>query len=393
MAHRGIQRDKRCVARWGVLFVTCLLLLTGCVMPDGTVYTLPTITPDTSSGEKSVISDRFDVDISVNADGTFDVTEHIGIRFIGGDFSTGFRNIPKQNLDHIDGWGLVDSQGTVYDLATGGNAPYTFVVEDTDEAYDIVWKFPPIADASEIFSLSYTVHDGLRSYEGDDEVWWQAIYGDRSFPVLEGTVRVNVPANSSIREWSAFVNDADASVRARAKAIGEREVVFDLREPLEGGEEFGVRVAFTSDIAGAGVPGQQSVAALADEPSPARPFIDEGDAALDAGDFEAALEAYGQAIEADPNAPYAYYGRALTYDILDDVEAALDDLAYAAALAPADAQIAFLRAEILHYMGEAQGVATVFDKLLAATNDGADLDALDQLQRVLFSIPGAYGPR
>ena len=53
--------------------------------------------------------------------------------------------------------------------------------------------------SSETFALAYTVRDGLRYYEGGDQLWWQAIYGDRSFPVQAGTGECRGPPPRSSR--------------------------------------------------------------------------------------------------------------------------------------------------------------------------------------------------
>ena len=60
------------------------------------------------------------------------------------------------------------------------------------------------ANESETFTLSYTVHGGLRYYEGGDQLWWKAIYGERSFAVQAGRVNVSVPA--AIHKWAGYIN-------------------------------------------------------------------------------------------------------------------------------------------------------------------------------------------
>jgi hypothetical protein len=182
--HIHSHSHKRTTVRWAV-YVTFAALLACLILP---------FAPSAHAQEKSVVWERFDVDINVNTDSTFDVTEHQDIRFTSGEFKFGRRNILKSNFSYIDNWAIVDSQGNVYQQVNGGDSPYTFTVADTGGQYDIRWYFPPIANDSETYSLSYTVHDGLRFYEGGDQVWWKAIYGDRSFPVLAGTVRVAIPA-------------------------------------------------------------------------------------------------------------------------------------------------------------------------------------------------------
>ena len=61
-------------------------------------------TPLAHAQDKSLIWERFDVDITVNADSTIDVAEHQNIRFTSGAFTFGYRDIPRNNLDFIDNW-------------------------------------------------------------------------------------------------------------------------------------------------------------------------------------------------------------------------------------------------------------------------------------------------
>ena len=250
-------------------YVRFLLLLT-LAMLWASVYA-----PAALAQDKSVVWERFDVDIEVNTDGTFDVRENQDIRFTSGDFTFGTRYIPKRNFSYIDNWAITDSQGNVYEQTRGGEAPYTFSVQDSGGQYDIRWNFPRISNDSETYTLSYTVHDGLRFYEGGDQVWWKAIYGDRSFPVLAGTVRVIVPNAASVQEWAAYINGSDARDSATAQLNGNREAVFDLTERLGAGEEFEVRVEFTPGIVdGSAQPWQQSADAAAAEAAAAATFRD-----------------------------------------------------------------------------------------------------------------------
>ena len=145
------------------------------------------------AAEKSIIWEAFDVDIQVNANGAFDVTEHQAIRFLNGAFTFGYRSIPKRNLSYIDNWAMTDASGNIYTQAAGGNAPYTFVVDDTG-GQDEVRGYFPSTTTPETYNLSYTVHDGLRYYPDGDQLWWKAVYGDRNYPVLSSRVRVLLPS-------------------------------------------------------------------------------------------------------------------------------------------------------------------------------------------------------
>ncbi|MCB0115601.1 MAG: DUF2207 domain-containing protein, partial [Caldilineaceae bacterium] len=127
----------------------------------------------TQAQEKSLVWDRFDVDIFVNEDGTFDVAEHQRIRFTDGEFTFGYRDIPIRYFSYIDNWAVTDSSGNRYDLVNGGSSPYTFTVDDNGGDYVIRWYFPPMRNDTETYTLSYRVHGGLRYYDGGDQVWWK----------------------------------------------------------------------------------------------------------------------------------------------------------------------------------------------------------------------------
>lgn len=223
-----------------LLIAGLLLLLTG-------IFSAPTVLAQ----EKSLLWERFDVDIFVHEDGSFAVAEHQRIRFTRGTFTFGFREIPKRNLNSLGDWSITDSSGNRYRLVNGGDEPYTFTVDDQGHRYVIYWYFPPAANESETYTLSYTVYGGLRYYEGGDQLWWKAIYGDRSFPVQDGRVSVVAPAR--IQEWAAYINSADAREDASATlAQSGQEIVFELDRSLRPGQEFEVRVEFAPGaVAGA----------------------------------------------------------------------------------------------------------------------------------------------
>ncbi|MCC6455481.1 MAG: DUF2207 domain-containing protein [Caldilineaceae bacterium] len=225
--------------RWTVVWV---LLLLGIVAS-------PTLSPVAYAQEKTLVWERFDVDIEVLRNGTFEVSEHQTIRFTSGSFRNGYRDIPINNFEYIDGWEVTDEDGNVYRQSSGGSDPYTFTVDEQGGRYVVNWYFPPTANAAATYTLRYTVHGGLRFYENGDQVWWKAIYGDRSFPVLAGRVRVVVPNGATIQEWAAYINEADARGPVTAMLLeGSQAVTFDLQERLNAGEELEVRVEFTPNV-------------------------------------------------------------------------------------------------------------------------------------------------
>ena len=203
--------------------------------------------PAAQAQEKTLVWERFDTEIVVAPDGSFDVCENQGIYFTNGVFTFGYRNIPESNFNYIDNWSVTDSAGNRYQ--EGGSGPHEFTIEQDGSGYTVRWYFPPIENDRDTYTLCYTVHGGLRYYEGGDQVWWKAIYADRAFPVLEGSARVQLPAGAAVQEYAAYVNEADARGRAVAEvAQGGDAVLFTLTDQLDPGEDFEARVEFTPNV-------------------------------------------------------------------------------------------------------------------------------------------------
>lgn len=238
-------------ARWKIfpLAITFLLIL------------FLAIAPTVSAQEKTLVWDRFDVDVVVNPDSTFNVSEQQTIRFTQGSFTFGFRDIPVNNFDYIDQWTVTDQSGHTYYPANGGTQEYTFVVDDQGSHYVVHWYFPPVNNSTETYTLSYKVHNGLRIYQGGDQLWWKAIYADRTFPVLAGRIHVVVPQAAQIGQWAAYINSADARDSATATlAEGKHDILFELNRRLDAGEEFEVRVQFTHGVVDGVAPAWQAQA-------------------------------------------------------------------------------------------------------------------------------------
>jgi uncharacterized membrane protein len=194
------------------------------------VLVLPGLSAQAQS--KTLYWERFDVDITVQTDGTFVVQETQVIVFTSGTFREGYRSIPSDRLTSIS------------DIsATEDGQPVWVTVGQAGDAYEIVWGLlEPRSNERRTYVLRYTVHGGLRYYDGGDQVWWKAVFADRSFPVQASTVTVNLPDGATADVVEAY--GTEASVIGQ----GGQRVVFTADEVLEPGQEFEVRVQFPSGI-------------------------------------------------------------------------------------------------------------------------------------------------
>ncbi|MGD8998748.1 MAG: DUF2207 domain-containing protein, partial [Anaerolineae bacterium] len=193
--------------------------------------------------------ERFDVNITVLENGDFVVEEIQEIAFTSGQFRFGYRNIPMDRLEDITDV-EVQEGNRQYEPGYGGDYTYRTSIDDDD--FVIRWDFPYTSNSSHEFVLRYTVRGGLRYYEGGDQVYWKAVYADRSFPVYGSTVTVGLPDEAEAGPVAAYGTDASIS--------GERTstVVFEAQETIDPGQEFEVRVQFPHGIVQGAKPNWQA---------------------------------------------------------------------------------------------------------------------------------------
>ena len=205
-----------------------------------------------SAQSKSVVWNRFDVDITVNKDGTFLVVEKQEIHFIGGPFTFRYRDISTKNTEAITDIRVGDANGDY--LESKGGEPGTFYVEDRSGSKYVKWFFEPTTDAVRTFTIRYVVHGGLRIYDEGDQLWWKAVYADRPAEVKSSVVTVKVPPPAVIENMDAYYVMADMAL------LDEQTAKFTAIDPIPPGKPFEVRVQFTHGVVASAVPTWQAQA-------------------------------------------------------------------------------------------------------------------------------------
>ena len=193
-----------------------------------------------SAQSKTLYWQRIDVDITVNEDGTLRIEETQEIVFTSGTFTFGTRDIDMSKLDGISDVEVREG-GRSYNRSSS-EAPYTFSMGSEGGDFRIKWHFPEIGDSTHVYTLAYTVHGGLRYYEGGDQVWWKAVFPNRSFPVNDSLVTVHLPDDAEVQLFESYATPAEAV------QLDARTVVFTAEERMDPGEEFEVRVQFTPGV-------------------------------------------------------------------------------------------------------------------------------------------------
>jgi len=154
--------------------------------------------PQTTAQNRSVRWLSWDVDIQINQDGTFHVTEEHQVQFIGEDFTFGYRNIPHDQVDQItnisvrDPWSAYSQQYS--------ETENTFYTSYDNNELVITWYYPSASNETRTFFIDYTVVGGLLISDQGDGLHWKAIPPDHDWVIDNATVVVHLPPGATVDE-------------------------------------------------------------------------------------------------------------------------------------------------------------------------------------------------
>lgn len=172
----------------------------------------------------SVRALRFDVDLAVQSGGDVLVRETQQIAFQGGPFHHGYRRIPLARLDGIRDV-QVSEPGQAYQPGSAAaQAPSTFALSGPTSGGSgnlvIDWWFPPTANATRTFVITYRAVGAVRYYPGGDQLRWQAIPPDLGYPVAQASVRLTLPAEVPSGGWKVAAYPERYTSRGGESAAG-----------------------------------------------------------------------------------------------------------------------------------------------------------------------------
>lgn len=214
-----------------------VLLICATIVLAALVFVSPALAQD-----KTLAWHRWDANIQINADGTFDVQEVYEIEFLEGEFTFGYRNIPIDQFSRIDG--VIVREGHAVYSESRSEQSNTFYVTQSGSEYVINWFYPPTRDASRTFIVEYTVHEGLIiDQEVGDRFFWKAVGPDHAFPIGSSTVTVHMPPGAVV---DTGVEPAIFGVDGTYEIADDGESVVFRAQNIAPNREFEVGVRFPS---------------------------------------------------------------------------------------------------------------------------------------------------
>ena len=135
----------------------------------------------------------FEVDIKINEDSTFDVTEK-QTYYLDGSFGFFVRDVSLYKIDAI-------TNVEVFDGENNKISKSELEIKSGFGEKHIQWNFPRRVFIGEekTWIIKYKVHGGISFLKDYDEIYWNAIPFDRTVPIKNIRVVINLPDNEKFR--------------------------------------------------------------------------------------------------------------------------------------------------------------------------------------------------
>ncbi len=134
-------------------------------------------------GAPSAVSvDRFDVLLTLLADGSLEVQETLSVRFSAPASTSFVRRLPRAGHD-----GITQVRAFIDDRLVG-----------EQPGRDVTWTFPAIASGTRLLRLRYRAAATIAVSGGRGRFTWSVLEGGRGWPVTEARVVLIVPAGADI---------------------------------------------------------------------------------------------------------------------------------------------------------------------------------------------------
>jgi len=204
--------------------------------------------------ERSFTYERIDVTVDVSPNGMLTVTETMTLDYQGGSFTTASRDIALQRLDDIHNITLQEGE-RAYAATQTGTASGTYTVERRQDAVTVQWFYPPSSFMTRTFTLRYQVDGAVRVGDEVNQLWWIAIFPERSVAVQQSSVTVRLPEATQLQPDDVTLPAATGQV-----SIAQNVVTVVRDTSLPPGMSLDVQVQFAPGLVQAETPTWQTEA-------------------------------------------------------------------------------------------------------------------------------------
>ncbi|WP_415811553.1 DUF2207 domain-containing protein, partial [Litorimonas haliclonae] len=186
---------------------------------------------------------EFDVQLELLTSGDVKVTENITIQDAPGQNRRGiFRELPATK--YVAEYDVLDKvQYDMKSISRDGEAE-PFEENKINNAWQ--WRIGDadiyLPNGQHTYQLVYTVENEIRYREDFDELLWNVTGNYWNYPVAKARVRVKVPAEADVLNYTANTGRIGADGNNFTSRRAEGELIFETRRPLSAGEGLTVSV-------------------------------------------------------------------------------------------------------------------------------------------------------
>ena len=187
---------------------------------------------------------NFEVDIKINEDSTFDVTEK-QTYYLNGSFGFFNRDISLNKIDAI-------TDIEVFDGENKKISKNELEIKSKIGEKHIQWNFPRrnFLEEEKSWTVKYKVHGGISFLKNYDEIYWNAIPSDRTVPIENVRVTVSLPNNEKFRSdliWLYSENMSGMFVADGYAKYVDNQAIFECKN-LKSNTNFTVAAGFSKGI-------------------------------------------------------------------------------------------------------------------------------------------------
>jgi uncharacterized membrane protein YgcG len=191
---------------------------------------------------KELKIEKFESQVAVLSDSTVNITETIGVHFIGNGWHGLYRDIP---VEYVTPQGMNYTLFVTITRVTDGSGHNLKYESSRVRQYLHLKIFVPDADNSEqTINIQYTVSDALRFFEDHDEFYWN-ITGDQwDVPVGSASANISLPVDAKNIRANVFTGAYRSTAKNAEAEVTGNGVEVRTTTPLGYHEGLTIAVAF-----------------------------------------------------------------------------------------------------------------------------------------------------
>lgn len=209
-------------------------------------------------------------DVSVQADGSLEVTETIRVRSEGVEIRRGIlRDFPTRYRDRLGGEVRVGFE-VIEVRRDGRDEPWTTAREGNGVRVRIGDPEIHLTPGEHLYSIRYRTTRQLGFFEDFDELYWNATGNGWAFPIDSAEARIRLPRPVPLIRPSAYTGpEGSTDQHATVVSQGPGEIVFRTTAPLAPNAGLTVAVAWEKGVVAAPPPPSAAALWLRDNGPPA----------------------------------------------------------------------------------------------------------------------------